>query len=83
VGVSFVIYGLELYYGMRLLVRPASLGYVYTLAGLLVAVYGLGLTRAWQLLGARRFGFVGWLSLLRELDEPARAGAPDKKVPDR
>lgn len=39
------------------------------LTWLLLAVYGIGLTRAWQLLGARRFGLMGWLSPLHELNQ--------------
>jgi hypothetical protein len=33
-------------------------------------VYGIGLLRAWQLLGARRYGLLGWLSPVRESNEP-------------
>ncbi len=67
--VSFIIYGFEFYFAMLIILEPSSVGNIYTLAGLLLAVYGIGLTRAWQLLGARRFGLVGWLSPLRELNE--------------
>ena len=42
----------------------------YGLTGLLLSVYGIGLLRAWQLLGARRYGLLGWLSPLRESNEP-------------
>ena len=40
-----------------------------------VAAYGLGLVRAWQLLGARRFGLLGWLNVLREMDVEGDAAA--------
>lgn len=73
--VSIIIYGYEFYYAILIILQPDSVGNIYTLAGLLVGVYGIGLTRAWQLLGARRFGLGGWLSPLRELNEttPIRA----------
>ncbi len=67
--VSFIIYGFEFYYAILIIKEPHNVGNFYTLAALLLAVYGIGLTRAWQLLGARRFGLGGWLSPLRELDE--------------
>lgn len=67
--VSFIIYGYEFYYGFLIIKTPDDAGNIYALAGILLAIYGIGLTRAWQLLGARRFGLGGWLSPLRELDE--------------
>ena len=67
--VSFIIYGFEFYYAILIIKEPDNVGNFYTLAALLLAVYGIGLTRAWQLLGAQRFGIGGWLSPLRELDE--------------
>src|SRR6266849_5089941 len=69
--VSIIIYGYEFYYAILIIKEPKSVGNIYSLAGLLLGVYGIGLTRAWQLLGARRFGIGGWLSPLRELDETA------------
>ncbi|HEY6286998.1 MAG TPA: hypothetical protein VIX20_15150 [Ktedonobacteraceae bacterium] len=67
--VSIIVYGYEFYYAILIILNPNSVGTIYTLAGLLLGVYGIGLTRAWQLLGARRFGIGGWLSPLRGLDE--------------
>ncbi len=67
--VSFIIYGFEFYYAILIIKEPDNVGNFYTLAALLLAVYGIGLTRAWQLLGARRFGLGGWLSPLQELNE--------------
>ena len=86
--VSIIIYGYEFYFAILIILEPNSVGNIYTLAGLLLGVYGIGLTRAWQLLGARRFGIGGWLSPLRELDEtsPIRAQdearTPGRTVPD-
>ena len=67
--VSFIIYGFEFYSAILIFKEPNNAGNFYVLAGLLVGVYGLGLTRAWQLLGARRFGLLGWLNPLQELNE--------------
>jgi hypothetical protein len=67
--VSFIIYGFEFYNGILIIKEPDNVGNFYVLAVLLLSVYGIGLTRAWELLGARRFGLGGWLSPLRELDQ--------------
>ncbi len=66
---TFIIYGFELYYAILLLYEPNNFGIFYSLTGLLLAVYAIGLTRAWQLLGARRYGLLRWLSPLTELNE--------------
>jgi hypothetical protein len=65
---SFVIYGYELYIAIHLLYQPNNLGSFYTLTGLLLTVYGIGLVRAWQLLGARRYGLMRWLNPLTEMN---------------
>jgi hypothetical protein len=77
VVVGVIVYGAELYYGARLLQRSDELGSVYSLVALLVGIYGIGLTRAWQLLGARRNGILGWLSILHEEDGAAAAARPE------
>jgi hypothetical protein len=66
---SFIIYGFEFYNAILIIIEPDTVGNFYVLAGLLLGVYLIGLTRAWQLLGARRYGLGGWLSPLRELDK--------------
>jgi hypothetical protein len=66
---SFVIYGYELYVAIGLLYEPNNLGIFYSLTGLLLTVYGIGLTRAWQLLGASRYGLLRWLDPITELNE--------------
>ena len=47
---------------------------------LLIGLFGLGLTRAWQLLGAQRYGFGGWLNPLRDIreDPPVRGAAKSR-----
>ncbi|SRR6266487_2612725 len=78
--VSIIIYGYEFYYAILIILKSNSVGNIYTLAGLLLGVYGIGLTRAWQLLGARRFGLGGWLSPLRELDETSPIRAQEETI---
>jgi hypothetical protein len=73
VAVAFLLYALEAQAGWRLAQQPAESGPVYSLATLLLGVYGLALLRAWELLGARRGGGLGWLSVLRDVDQ----GLPD------
>ena len=55
---GFIIYGYELYFAILLLYQPNNLDIFYPLTGLLLSVYGIGLVRAWQLLGARRYGLM-------------------------
>jgi hypothetical protein len=82
--VSFIIYGFEFYNAILIFREPDTVGNFYVLAGLLLGVYLIGLTRAWQLLGARRYGLGGWLSPLRELNEtmPIRT-LEETKTPDK
>ncbi len=67
---SYIVYGFELYFAILLIKEPGNSGNFYGLTGLLLSVYGIGLLRAWQLLGARRYGLLGWFSPLRESNEP-------------
>jgi hypothetical protein len=66
---SLVIYGAECYYALRLTITSSDVGSAYTLATLLLAVYGVGLIRAWELLGVNRFGLLSWLNPLHEVNE--------------
>jgi hypothetical protein len=70
-----IIYGLQMVYGWQYLSHGDSVDYAYNIAYLVIAAYGVGLTRAWQLLGAkRRSVFFSWFSPLNDLEEPqARA----------
>ena len=64
------LYGFEVSQGIQLVLQPRDTDIVTFLASIIVAVYGLGLTRAWQLLGAQRYSLLGRISVMRELDEP-------------
>jgi hypothetical protein len=66
---TLAIYGAQFYAAYHLLVNPADTSVVTAICGLLLAVYGISLVRAWELLGARRTSLLGWLSSLRGLDE--------------
>lgn len=72
---SFILYGLELWYGWSLVRTPTETSYVSVLAFLLLGIYGVGLGRAWELLGARRWGLLAWFLSPRERDD-ARSGSP-------
>jgi hypothetical protein len=90
--VALALYGYEFADAFTLVRDPHNVSAVFFLAGLLIGVYGLGLARAWQLLGARRFGFSGWLSVIRDLETPGtqtrqtavpneQTSAPDASTP--
>lgn len=87
---SFVIYGLEIYFGIASLQHGSTVEPVFSLSILLLVIYGVGLTRAWQLLGAPRNGVFSWLfDLSKNISEneeraPAQASATldaDGRVP--
>ncbi|HZR39533.1 MAG TPA: hypothetical protein VFB12_05410 [Ktedonobacteraceae bacterium] len=67
--VSLAIYGAEFYYALRLTITSSAADSAYTLAALLLAVYGIGLIRAWELLGVNRFGLLSWLNPLYDVNE--------------
>lgn len=69
VALSLAVYGYEFYLAARFVTSPQEGGYVAAMAGVLLGIYGLGLVRAWELLGARRYGLGGWLSLLQNTPE--------------
>jgi hypothetical protein len=76
IGVSLAIYAIEINNAVTLIRNPRDTDAVYTLAALVLAVYGIGLIRAWELLGAPRSGVSGWLNPLRDLeDDEERAEA--------
>jgi hypothetical protein len=66
---SFALYGLELVNGLQLLTDPSQVGIVYGLVACLLGAFGLGITRAWELLGVHRYGLLGWLNPLRDLND--------------
>jgi hypothetical protein len=69
VAVGLLIYGWEIAAGWQAVQAPKDIGPVFTIATLVIAVFGLGLVRAWELLGARTgSGLLPWLSPLGDDD---------------
>jgi hypothetical protein len=69
VVLSLVLYGLELLDALHLSFGPSQVGDLYGLIFVLVGVFALGLIRAWELIGVHRYGLLGWLSPLRDVNE--------------
>jgi hypothetical protein len=69
-SIGLLVYGLQFYDGFQYNRYPNAIGWSYAIAYLLLGIYATGLTRAWQLLGAKRRGVLSWFSPLNDLDEP-------------
>jgi hypothetical protein len=69
-AIGLLVYGLQLFDGVQYNRYSYDIGWSYSSAYLLLGIYGIGLTRAWQLLGAKRRGLLSWFSPLNDLDEP-------------
>lgn len=63
------LYSLELLNGVQLLNNPSQPAIFFYLVWCVVGAFVIGLMRAWELLGAQRYGLMGWLSPLRDLDD--------------
>jgi hypothetical protein len=79
---SLGLYGYELVLAIQILRSPRDIGLIYSLCILLLIVYGVGLSRAWQLLGAPRSGLLGWLNPLADLDEMEQLEAEPPAPPE-
>lgn len=79
---SLVVYGFELYIALDLIKIPQDTGAILALTQLLLVVYGLGLLRAWELLGARRYGLFSWLSPLRDVNEKLPNSTNQQPAPE-
>lgn len=80
VCLSLVLYGLELRNAVGLITDPTQVGFVYGMLFVLLGTFALGLSRAWELLGAQRYGFIGWLNPLQDVQDSelfSRADASD------
>jgi len=78
IALCLLVYGLQVFYGLQYLRYPRDASWAYSIVYLLLAIYATGLTRAWQLLGARRRGLFSWFSPLSELVvSPVARAAPD------
>ena len=65
---ALFLYGSECYSAILLILSPTNTADISALAGLLLGIYALGLTRAWQLLGGRGQGLRELLSPLHTSD---------------
>jgi hypothetical protein len=73
---SLIVYGFLFSASLRLSLQPRDVPDVALVAMLVLVCCGLGLFRAWELLGAPRAGVLGWLNPLVETDEaPAPSSA--------
>lgn len=68
---SFVLYALELPVAVALLNTPTHTDYVYDVAYLLIAAYGVGVGHSWRLLGASDEGLFTLLGLRRDPNSSA------------
>ena len=68
VGVATVVYAIEAWQGLQLLLKPDDRGPVSVIASMLLPIYFMGILRAWELVGAQRYGILAGLSPLRDLD---------------
>ena len=69
VCLSLGLYALELRTAVGLITDPTQVGFVYGLLFVLLGIFVLGLTRAWELLGAHRYGLGGWLNPLQDVHD--------------
>lgn len=67
--VSLAVYGLEFLWAYDALKAGRAQTDYGPLAGLLVGTYGLAMTRAWALLGAKADSVLGWVNMLSEDEE--------------
>ncbi len=67
--VNLSLYVYQLITAIQLLLSPAHDSLVFTLSILLMSIYGVGLLRAWELLGVQRTGLLSWLNPLYEISK--------------
>jgi hypothetical protein len=74
--VATVVCAIEGLLGLRLILRPSDEATFGWLAAVIIALYGLGIARAWTLLGDPRHGWSGWLNPLQDLGTPSESDIP-------
>jgi hypothetical protein len=77
--VAALMFAIEGLLGLRLILRPADVEAYRWLAVIIIALYGLGILRAWTLLGDPQHGWSGWLNPLQDLLE--REATSETDVP--
>jgi len=80
---SLVVYALELLYAVQLIRTPSAVGSLDNLVDVLIAIYGLGLGRAWSLVGGQSKGLLDVLLGPRDVDAlvPVSEGGSDPADP--
>jgi hypothetical protein len=78
---SLVLYGYLFAASVQLLRQPKDIHAVAAVATLVMVCCGLGLFRAWELLGGPRQGMMGWLNPLHDSDEPTILAAEAPPTP--
>src|SRR5215469_7314709 len=68
---ALVIYALQCWYAVRFLLEPSSTAPAYALAHVLLAVFALGILRAFGIMGARGSDFREWLGSRHYTGDPA------------
>jgi hypothetical protein len=66
---ALVTYGWQVLIALDILRDPRALGPFEAIGALVLVLFGISLVRAWELLGASRFGLFARLSPLRDIDE--------------
>ncbi len=77
---GLLLYGGELFNALLLVLSPTDSAPIFTLAAVLLGIYALGLTRAWQLLGGRSYGLGEWLSPLHNTEERQPGANTDQSL---
>ena len=67
--VATVVYAIESLLGLRLIVEPSDEAAFGWLAAIIIAIYALGIARAWTLLGDPLYGWSGWLNPLQDMPD--------------
>jgi hypothetical protein len=75
---SLALYGYEFFICTQLIHPPLSEDRLIALCDVLLALYGVALVRAWELLGSRHGGFIGFLNPLIDLSPSPQEKAPEQ-----
>jgi hypothetical protein len=78
---SVALYLVEIALAIAVIGTPQHTGYVYGIAYLLLGTYGVGVSRAWELLGARQEGLFALLGLRTDQHSDGQDDAPREPAP--
>jgi len=66
--VATVVFAIEALLGLLFVLEPTNVDLLRGLAFAIIALYSLGILRAWTLLGDPQYGLSGWLNPLQDLE---------------